>query len=172
MLRVMLMTGRSSSPPGDVIPSLPGLPPAPCPGHCPGVTSPPSPPFYAPKHPPQTPSALPAALPVTSTQPGEGNTLASCIPSGIYHPGDFLRCLSSLSPLPVCFGALLPHFLIYFYFYFCRRLSRSLGQDFRGGAGDSGRARKSPELTVKGTLGLVSTGNSWGKEGRENPANA
>lgn len=56
-------------------------------------------PQKTPKHP--TPDSLNfAALSVTSHPAVEGNSLASCIPDGIYDPKDFLCCLSLLSPFP------------------------------------------------------------------------
>lgn len=58
-------------------------------------------PQKTPKHP--TPDSLNfAALSVTSHPAVEGNTnsLASCIPDGIYDPKDLLHRLSSLSPFP------------------------------------------------------------------------
>lgn len=178
MLRVM-MTGRSSSAPGDVIPTLPGLPPAPCPGCCPGVTSPSSPPFFTPKQPSLRVSSLlnftrrpPRHLPPS---PWKERRWLCAFPVGFTIPGTSCAACHRSRPFPPPIkqtrsfrGA--PSAFLYLFLFLCRCLPQSLGRDLGEVQGDSGRVMEQPRGHSEGnTFGLHWECQWLGKGGSGTP---
>lgn len=170
------MTGRSSSPPEDVTPSLPGLPPTPCPGCCPGRHLPFIAAFLYTKTPhPRFPKLYPPPSPSPPTQRMETHWLHA-LPMGFTIPGTSCAACHRSRPFPppikqtrLFRGA--PSTFLYLFLFLPLPASVPEGLRDNGGAGDSGRGMKQPRGPGEGhTFGLHGECQWLGKGGWENPA--